>query len=85
MLNSILNVVFGCSHERTTFPITPNRNSSSFMSDSLRNRTYVVCLDCGKEFEYNWKDMRYGKRIQAEVPAHVAAASITPTNESLNV
>jgi hypothetical protein len=55
------------------------------MSDSLRSRTYVVCLECGKEFEYNWKDMRYGKRIEAEVPAHVAAASITTNHESLNV
>jgi hypothetical protein len=55
------------------------------MSDSLRTRTYVACLDCGKEFEYNWKDMRYGKRIEAEVPAHVAAASMASDHQSLNV
>jgi hypothetical protein len=26
--------------------------------------TYVVCLDCGKQFEYDLKDMRVGKAIE---------------------
>jgi hypothetical protein len=33
------------------------------MTDGLRNGTYVVCLDCGKEFDYNWKDMRIGEPV----------------------
>jgi len=27
--------------------------------------TYVVCLDCGKQFEYDLKTMRLGKVINA--------------------
>lgn len=54
MLQSLLNSLFGCSHQRTTFPITPGRNAAA------RKGTYVVCLDCGKEFAYNWEEMRVG-------------------------
>ena len=59
MLQSILNTVFGCSHSKTTFPITPQRMSNS---------TYVVCLDCGKEFAYNWDEMRVGQAVSSPVP-----------------
>jgi hypothetical protein len=24
----------------------------------------VVCLDCGKEFDYSWKEMRVGNPVQ---------------------
>lgn len=24
---------------------------------------YVVCFDCGAEFEYDWQNMRQGERI----------------------
>ena len=47
--------LFRCSHSRTTFPITRKRSAASAI-----NRTYVVCLDCGKEFDYDWKAMRMG-------------------------
>jgi hypothetical protein len=46
MLQSILNALFACPHGRTTFPMT------------RASRTYVVCLDCGREFAYNWANMR---------------------------
>jgi hypothetical protein len=49
MLTSLLNIFFGCGHHKTTFPFTPVGTS-----------TYVACLDCGKEFGYNWKEMRMG-------------------------
>ena len=54
MLQSLLNSLFGCSHQRTTFPQTPGRKMAG------RTGTYVVCLDCGKEFAYNWDEMRVG-------------------------
>jgi hypothetical protein len=56
MLNSLLSTIFGCAHHRTTFPLTPSRRTQ--MQDGARNGTYIVCLDCGKEFEYNWREMR---------------------------
>jgi hypothetical protein len=33
------------------------------MQDGLRSATYIVCLDCGKEFDYNWKEMRIGDPV----------------------
>jgi hypothetical protein len=70
MLQSVLNVFFGCGHQRTTFPITPARRSIN----SSPAATYVVCLDCGREFAYDWKSMRVGEQ---RVPAP-AAAQVQP-------
>ena len=63
MLQSVLNAVFGCSHRRTTFPLTPGRGGS---------RTYVACLDCGKEFAYDWAAMRIGEPVKPHAPVTVA-------------
>ena len=50
---TLLDLLFGCSHSNYTFPITLRRGRSG-----ASPRTYVVCLDCGKEFAYVWKEMR---------------------------
>jgi len=34
-----------------------------------RNATYVVCLDCGKEFDYDWQEMRIGQPVSSRVAA----------------
>ena len=61
MFQSVLNTLFSCSHRRTTFPLTPTRKGAGFAAHgTLRNGTYIVCLDCGKEFAYNWEEMRVG-------------------------
>ena len=60
MMTSIINSLFGCSHRRTTFPITPARRSGF---NNSNKGTYVVCLECGKEFGYNWKDMKVGEAV----------------------
>src|SRR5712691_3915214 len=57
-------MLFRCSHRRTTFPLTQARNTGT---DS--GETYVVCLDCGKQFIYDWEHMRIGK------PVDIAAGS----------
>ncbi len=62
----LLDVLFGCSHKNYTFPITIRGRSGASAS-----RTYVVCLDCGKEFAYDWKEM---KIIANPRPAHDAGA-----------
>lgn len=64
MIASLLSSIFGCSHNRTTFPLTPSRRTQ-LSSEASRQGTYVVCLDCGKEFDYNWKDMRIGNVVAA--------------------
>ena len=59
MLHSMMNTLFGCGHQRTTFPMTLRRSyvGSAAVSGSVGS-TYVACLDCGKEFAYDWKSMR---------------------------
>lgn len=71
LLVSLFDALFGCSHKRTTFPLTPARKST-LSSGPARLGTYVVCLDCGKEFRYNWKEMRVGEAVTTRVPATAA-------------
>lgn len=83
MFRSLLNLLLGCTHQRTTFPLTPRRNAAP---GATRNTTYVVCLDCGKEFNYNWREMRVGQAIAprplGEVePAHGPAYWRQPTRQ----
>ncbi len=68
MFQSILNTLFACSHRRTSFPLTPGRKNAAPAGPNSP-RTYVVCLDCGKEFAYDWDEMRLGKPVSAHVPA----------------
>ena len=70
MLHSIFNSLFGCAHERTTFPITPGKKAGA-----LRSSTYVACLECGKEFAYDWKQMRIGEPMVPPPPAVMLARS----------
>lgn len=55
--------IFGCAHSRTTFPLTPSRKAK--LPEGARRGTYIVCLDCGKEFDYSWKEMRIGNPVTA--------------------
>jgi len=69
MLHSIFNSLFGCSHQRTTFPITPARRNTGLPSSGVtRRNTYVACLECGKEFDYDWQSMRIGQPVPVPVP-----------------
>jgi hypothetical protein len=67
MLSSVFDSLFGCSHRRTTFPMTPKRPNA-------RLGAYVTCLDCGKEFAYNWNEMR-----MEQEPIAVAAHPLPST------
>ena len=69
MLQSLFDTLFGCSHQRTTFPLTPARKAGHSLSGTQRNGTYVTCLDCGKEFAYDWKAMRIGQPVLNRVSA----------------
>ena len=72
MLQSFINTLFGCSHQRTTFPLTlARRNAGNSLSGTQRNGTYVSCLDCGKEFAYDWKAMRIGQPVPVMEPVPV--------------
>jgi hypothetical protein len=56
MLSRILDVLFGCAHNRYSFPITVKNGGRS--RTAFPTGTYVVCLDCGKEMSYDWKKMK---------------------------
>jgi hypothetical protein len=77
MFQSLVNALFGCSHSRTTFPLTPGRRHSA--TPAVRHGTYVVCLDCGKEFGYDWNEMRVGDPVAGRVTA-APAESYSPVN-----
>ncbi len=57
MIDSLFNTLLFCSHRRISFPMTI-RKADTFASTPRRNRMLVSCLDCGKEFSYNWEEMR---------------------------
>jgi len=54
----LLNVFFGCWHRHLTRPITPVRKRGD-----PPGRAYVVCLACGKQFDYDVTNMRIGKQL----------------------
>ena len=58
MIDTILNFLLRCSHKRFSRPTTPVNKKGVPTGD-----TYVVCLECGKEFVYDLTDMRIGKPI----------------------
>jgi len=49
--------LFRCPHKHCSFPIT-TRGRGPTRSDESSIATYVVCLDCGREFPYDWKTMK---------------------------
>lgn len=65
MVGRLLELLFGCSHRNLSRPVT-----SVYDSGEPAGQSYVVCLDCGKEFAYDVKSMRRGK------PIHRAADSM---------
>jgi predicted transcriptional regulator len=52
--------LFGCAHQRCTFPITAKRLGATLPESKACRNTYIVCLDCGKEFSYDWQRMKVG-------------------------
>jgi hypothetical protein len=64
------NFIFRCQHRRTTFPQTQAKAAAS------DGETYVVCLDCGKQFAYDWERMRIAEPLDpSSRPQHFLKAS----------
>lgn len=75
MIATLLDVLFGCCHRRYSFPITVKSSRRRSEAASVTG-TYVVCLDCGKEFPYDWREMRVVSRAHqhtAEAAERLAA------------
>lgn len=56
MIDTMLNLLWGCRHRRVTRPITPFHKPGTQPGD-----TYVACLECGRQFHYDLDNMRIGK------------------------
>jgi len=69
MMNA-MNAVFGCRHSHYSFPITIRAQSRSG-APAQRTGTYVVCLNCGRELNYDWQEMKI-----AELQPNKAAGSL---------
>lgn len=68
MIDSIGNLLFRCGHSRLTRPVTPVSRAGVPHGD-----TYVVCLDCGKQFAYDLKEMRVTRPVAHSSNAGVVA------------
>ncbi|HZT33785.1 MAG TPA: hypothetical protein VFA33_28100 [Bryobacteraceae bacterium] len=66
MIDSLVNLLFRCPHRRLTRPVTPVSKEGV-----PHGATYVVCLDCGKQFAYDTQEMRIGKAIESSHEAGV--------------
>jgi hypothetical protein len=66
MFGFLYNLLLGCTHRHKSFPFTPVRRNAA--PGAVRNGTYVVCLDCGKTFDYDWNRMRMGPPASARGP-----------------
>lgn len=66
MWNWLLELLpVGCRHRRTSLPFSSPRktNADSQWENITQEKSgpYVVCLDCGKHFDYDWNTMRVVK------------------------
>ena len=68
MLEFIVSL-FGCAHSRCTFPMTSTKLVYSHPDREASAKTYVVCLECGKEFTYDWDEMKVVGSIKEIRPA----------------
>jgi hypothetical protein len=72
MINAVMNLLFHCGHRHLTRPFTPLSEKGA-----PRGETYVVCLDCTKQFAYDLKEMRIGKAID-----HTHDACVIPPGKA---
>jgi hypothetical protein len=54
---SLLDLLFGCTHRKYSFPITIKPGQRRSAAASITG-TYVVCINCGKEMPYDWQTMK---------------------------
>lgn len=71
-MGGLSSLFFGCSHRNTSRPFTSRQRAAETFGGVNNSGTYIVCLDCGKEFPYSWEEMRVlsnGELEQAEQAA----------------
>ena len=57
-MDTLLRFLFRCPHRNLSRPITPLARRGCTAA------TYVVCLDCGTQYAYDWEAMRIGPPVR---------------------
>ena len=68
MFRRLMEGFFGCSHANYSFPRSKRPGERRAGAAALTG-TYVVCLDCGKEFAYDWHEMKVVQPAQKPASA----------------
>jgi hypothetical protein len=58
MFAKLVDMFFGCRHARYSFPVTLRGAKARRTAAANLTGTYVACLDCGREFPYDWQEMK---------------------------
>ncbi len=72
---SLFDVLFGCHHKNYSFPITKKPGQRLSQAASVTG-TYVTCLDCGKEFAYDWREMKVLESMPKQFKGVAAGATV---------
>lgn len=51
-MKKVCELLFGCWHQDYSFPQT------RINTETRQKENYVCCLQCGKEFPYDWDEMK---------------------------
>jgi hypothetical protein len=80
---TLIDILFGCSHKNYSFPRTTSSGQRRSAAAAVTG-TYVVCLDCGKEFPYDWQQMKIvaSGSARAKVLAAKAAGAYAGEEEA---
>lgn len=62
----MFDLLFGCGHEAMGWPIARRQSPR----ERGPRQAYIVCLDCGDEFEYCEAAMRVGRKLRPALPRH---------------
>ena len=73
MITDFVDILFGCWHSNYSFPITAKVGARGKAAQVTG--TYVVCLDCGKEFPYDWQEMKVVEHLPRQNKALAAKAA----------
>ena len=74
MITDFMDILFGCWHSNYSFPITARVGARAKAAQVTG--TYVVCLDCGKEFPYDWKQMKVVEARRPSEPDFTAEPAV---------
>jgi hypothetical protein len=58
MVRALFTFIFGCRHRALSWPLTIRQP---------RKRTYVVCLSCGTELDYDFEAMQLCRPARMKV------------------